>query len=63
MPLHDVLCHLGQESFDGLKVHPTGHGAHLHQSLCDGAPGTPRQETSPQRRVERTTTRRQHEVR
>jgi hypothetical protein len=63
MPLHDVLCHLGQESFDRLKVHPTGHASQIHQSPCDGTPGATRQETSPQGRVERTETRVQHEVR
>jgi hypothetical protein len=63
MPLHDVLRHLDQESFDRLQVHPTGHASQFHQSLCDGAPGTTRQETSPQRRVEGTTPRVQHEVR
>ena len=63
MPLHDVLRHLGQESFDRLKVHATGHVSQFHQSLGGGAPGTTRRETSPQRRVERTRTRAQHEVR
>ena len=63
MPLHDVLCHLGQDSFDRLKVHPAGHACQIHQSLCDGAPGATRHETSPQRRVERTETRVQREAR
>ena len=63
MPLHDVLRHLRQESFDRPKVHPTGHTSQFHESLCDGAPGTTRPETPPQHRVESTTTRVQHEVR
>jgi hypothetical protein len=33
MPLHDVLCHLGQDGFDRLKVHPTGHVSHIHQDF------------------------------